>query len=77
MTKTVQVTVQTKDVKVTKISGLQKKVTLKKGKTHKLSPKLEPVTAKRKITYKTSNKKIATVSAKGVIKAKKPERQRL
>lgn len=77
MTKTVQVTVQAKDVKATKISGLQKKVTLKKGKTHKLSPKLEPVTAKKKITYKTSNKKIATVSAKGVIKAKKPGKAKI
>lgn len=32
---------------------------------------MTPVTSKNKVTYKTSNKKIATVSSKGVIKAKK------
>ena len=30
-----------------------------------------PVTSKEKVTYSSSNKKVATVSSKGVIKAKK------
>lgn len=70
-TKTIKVTVQTKAVKTTKISGLSKKVTLKKGKSVKLQPVIAPVTSQDKITYKTSNKKVATVSNKGVVKGKK------
>ncbi len=69
--KTIKVTVQSKAVKTTKISGLSKKVTLKKGKTVKLKPVIAPVTSQDKITYKTSNKKVATVSKKGVVKGKK------
>lgn len=69
--KTIKVTVQTKAVKTTKISGLSKKVTIKKGKSVKLKPVIAPVTSQDKVTYKTSNKKIATVSSKGVIKGKK------
>lgn len=69
--KTIKVTVQTKAVKTTKISGLSKMVTIKKGKSVKLKPVIAPVTSQDKVTYKTSNKKIATVSSKGVIKGKK------
>ena len=48
--------------------GLRKnKVTLKKGKTLKLKVK----TNKKKVTFKSSNKKVATVSKAGKIKAKK------
>ncbi|MCR5652708.1 MAG: Ig-like domain-containing protein [Ruminococcus sp.] len=53
------------------------KITLKKGKTFKLKAKAIPESKKltvkvhRKIKYETSNKKVATVSAKGVISAKK------
>lgn len=71
LTKTVKVTVQTKDVKTSKISGLQKKIVLKKGAKQKLSPVITPVTSKQKVTYKSSNKKVVTVSSKGAIKAKK------
>lgn len=45
----------------------KKTVTLKKGKTAKLTVK----GSIGKVTYKSSNTKIATVSSKGVIKAKK------
>ena len=69
--KTIKVTVQSKAVKTTKISGLSKKVTLKKGKSVKLKPVIAPVTSQDKITYKISNKKVATVSKKGVVKGKK------
>lgn len=57
----------------------KKKVTVKKGKTKKLAVKVtvSPNTkanvkaAKKKLTYKSSNKKIATVTKTGKIKAKR------
>ncbi len=71
LTKVVKVTVQKKAVKTTKISGLSKKLSMKKGGKAKLAPVIAPVTSKDKVTYKTSNKKVATVTSKGLIKAKK------
>lgn len=68
---TVTVKVQTSKVATSKITGLKSKVTVKKGKTLTLKPVLSPITSKDKITYKTSNKSVATVSSKGVIKGKK------
>ena len=58
-------------IKTKKIKGLKKKLVIKKGKTVRLKPKLSPKNSTDKIKYKSSNKKIATVSKKGVIKAKK------
>ena len=61
------------DKKVT-TAAKKNKVTLKKGKTFKLRAKAVPASRKlkverhRKMAYETSNKKIATVSSKGVIK---------
>lgn len=49
----------------------QKKVTLVKGKRMQLEATLKPAKAKAKIKWTTSNKKIATVSKKGVVKAVK------
>ena len=69
--KKVTVKVQKKTVATSKINGLQKKVTLKKGKKLTLKPSRTPITSTQKFTYKSSNKKIATVSSKGVIKGKK------
>lgn len=66
-------------ITVKKITNKVKKVTVKKsnvtvyvGKTSKISASVTPkkVTLK-KLTYKTSNKKVATVSASGVIKGVK------
>ena len=54
-----------------KIKLNRKKLTLKKGKTFKLKVTLTPKDSKDKIVYRTSNKKIATVSKTGKIKAKK------
>ncbi len=54
-----------------KIKGLKKKLTIKKGKTIKLKPVLVPSSSRDKITYKTSNRKVASVSKKGVVKGKK------
>lgn len=67
----VNVTVQKNAVKTTKISGLKKSVTLKRGQKLALNPVISPITSVEKVTYKSSNKKVATVSSKGVITAKK------
>ena len=69
--KIVPVNVQKGTVKTTKISGVNKKVTLKKGKKLTLHPTIKPITSGQKITYVSSDKKIAAVNAKGVITAKK------
>lgn len=55
----------------TGIKGIPTKQTLKKGKTFVLKAKLVPIGAEAKITYKSSNTKVATVDAKGNVKAKK------
>ena len=67
----VEVFVQNMPVKTKSIKSLSKSVTLEKGKSLTLKPTLEPVNSPEKITYSSSNKKVATVSAKGVVKAKK------
>lgn len=64
----VKVTVQKGTVKTKGISSLKSKVTIKKGKTVTLKPTLTPVTSQEKITYSSSNRKIATVSSRGVVK---------
>ena len=69
--KNITITVQKKAVKTTKITGVAKKVSLKKGKTMILKPAITPLTSLQKVTYKSNNKKVATVTSKGVIKAKK------
>ena len=68
---TLKVKVQTAKVKTTKISGLKKKLTIKKGKSVTLKPVVSPITFQEKVTYRSSNKKIATVSSKGVVKGRR------
>ena len=68
---TVKVKVQKAKVKTTKLNNLKSKISLKKGKTVTLKPGITPVTSQEKVTYKSSNKKIATVNTKGVIKGQK------
>ena len=46
-------------------------VSLKKGKKTTLKPVIAPFTSREKVTYRSSNKKVATVSSKGVVTAKK------
>ena len=58
-------------VKTKAITGLKTKYTVSKGKTVTLKPVLSPVTSTEKITYSSSNKNIASVSSKGVIKGVK------
>lgn len=69
-TATIKVKVQKGAVKTTKISGL-KNTTLKAKKKLTLAPVIYPITSVQKVTYKSSNKKVATVSSKGVVTAKK------
>lgn len=67
----IKVTVQKGKIKTKSISGLKKKVFVNKGKTLKLTPVLSPQTSQEKISHSSSNKKVATVSSKGVITARK------
>ena len=65
---TVKVTVQAPAP--TGINGVPATKTLKKGKSFTIKPKLTPSGAEAKITYSSSNKKVATVNAKGKVTAK-------
>lgn len=57
---------------VTKITLNKTSLTLKDGKTYTLKAKVSPSNATNKaVTYKSSNTKYATVTSKGVIKAKR------
>lgn len=61
-----------KKVKVSKVSLNKTKKTLKKGKTFTLKATVKPANAtNKKLKWTTSNKKVATVTQKGVVKAKK------
>ncbi len=71
LAKSFTVKVQTKKVGTARITGLEKRITLAVGKKQTLKPVVAPVTSQDKISYTSSNKKVATVSAKGVITAKK------
>ena len=66
--------VATKSLKVVNVSTGKKvssKVSLKRKQTLKLATTVSPITSKEKVKYSSSNKKVASVSSKGVIKAKK------
>lgn len=52
--------------------NVKKKITLKKGKKKTIKCTIYPANAvNKKVKFKSSNKKVATVSSKGVVKAKK------
>ena len=66
--------VATKSLKVVDAATGKKvssKVSLKRKQTLKLATTVSPITSKEKVKYSSSNKKVASVFAKGVIKAKK------
>lgn len=69
-TATVNVKVQKGVVKTTKVYVVSK-ATIKPKKKLYLDPIIYPLTTGQKVTYTSSNKKVATVSAKGVVTAKK------
>lgn len=66
----IKITVR-KKVNVKKLSLNEKKVTLKKGQRFTLTVSKNPITATNKIKWSSSNKRVATVNSKGVVKAKK------
>lgn len=66
---TLKVTV--KKISTTKLKISKKSLTLKKGKTYTLKTSVTPKNTQDKLTFKSSNKKVATVSSKGKITAKK------
>ncbi len=66
-----KVKVRTKKIKTSSISVPEKKITLKKKKTYQIEAVRLPVTTQDSIKYVSSNKKIATVTSTGKIKALK------
>lgn len=73
----VKIKVQKKAVKTTKVKAAKKKITLKKGKSQTVKVEITPLTSLEKVKYTSSNSKIATVSAKGKITAKKPGKAKI
>lgn len=71
LTGNITVKVQKSAVKTSKISVETKKLTLEKGAKYSVVPVIAPITTLDKVSYSSSNKKVATVSKKGVITAKK------
>ena len=67
----ISITVQKTMVRTTKITGLKSSVTVARNKKITLKPVISPITSQEKVTYSSSNKKIAEVTSKGVITAKK------
>ena len=68
--KSITVKVQSGAVRTTKITGVPKTLKLSLGKKKALAPVISPITSQEKVTYASSNKKVASVSSKGVITAK-------
>ena len=66
-----KVTTKKVTVKNAKTDRVVKKATLKKGKKLTLKVVTNPITTPDKVTFKSSKKSVATVTNKGVIKAKK------
>ena len=68
---------QTSQKTTRKIRLNRRKLTLKKGKSFRLKVTLTPEDSQDKIIYRTSNKKVATVSKTGKIRAKKKGKARI
>ena len=62
------ITVKVTGVKTTKLSRVPAAKSISKGKTFKIKAVAAPKNTSEKITYTSSNKKVATVTAKGVVK---------
>lgn len=76
-TASVKVKVQKNVVKTKKVKVSKKKITLKKGKSQQIKAEIMPLTSQDKVKYSSSNKKVAVVSAKGKIMAKKPGKAKI
>ncbi len=68
---TFTVKVQAGQVTTRKLAVNASKVSLKKGQRFTIQATVTPVTSQQKVTYTTSDKKVASVSKKGMITAKK------
>lgn len=66
-----KVKVSPKTVKTKKITVNKSKVVLKKGATFKIKVTISPSTSTEPATYQSSDKKVASVNSKGVIKGKR------
>ena len=66
-----KVNVQKSAVAATGITMKSSAVSMKKGGTYRLRPVISPITCVQKVHYSSSNKKTATVSSSGTVKAKK------
>lgn len=70
-TVSIKINKKNQNTNVRKITLNKSKYTLKKGKTVKLKAKMKPASAKnKKVIWSSSNSQIATVTKKGVVKAK-------
>ena len=63
--------VQKGRVKTKKLNVGKTAITLKKGETYRIIWERQPLTSSEKATFQSSRKKIASVSGKGIITAKK------
>ena len=66
-----KVNIKVKKVSAAKVTLNLKRKTLKKGNKVTLKAKVQPKTASKAVKWKSSNKKVAKVSQKGVVTAKK------
>ncbi len=73
----IKVVIKKSAVKTKKISVKSKKISLKKGAKFSLKATVNPFTSLQKLSYLSSDSKVATVSKKGVIKAKKPGKAKI
>lgn len=71
ISKKIVVKVQNRPVRTTKLTGLKKQISIKKGQKLVLKPVRSPFTSVEKIMYSSSNKKIVSVTSKGEIKGVK------
>ena len=62
---------QKKPVKMKKLEASEKRLTLKAGSRTKLSVSVRPFTSQEKLKYRSSDCRIVTVSALGVVTARK------
>lgn len=65
---TVELKVTKGIVKTTKLKINKKSLTLKKNKKYSLKSTVTPFNSQEKVTYQSSNKKVAAVNSKGVVK---------
>ena len=70
--KTATVAVTVKMIRTKNVTKVPKTITLTTGKKYTLKPVVTPSDSQEKVVYWSGNKKIATVSSKGVITAVKP-----